>query len=117
MKVEHEIAEILRQLNEQLTVNDPRAKRDAAHACCVKLEALLSTVDTEQRPLVEQCLLNQVLNQRVSHALMALRDRGHKALSTMHQLDCHVWLRMTAYFQFQRSRNWPIGVRRLVPPR
>ena len=57
MKVEHEIAEILRQLNEQLTVNDPRAKRDAAHACCVKLEALLSTVDTEQRPLVEQACL------------------------------------------------------------
>lgn len=57
MKVEHEIAEILRQLNEQLTVNDPRVKRDAAHACCVKLEALLSTVDTEQRPLVEQACL------------------------------------------------------------
>ena len=57
MKVEHAIAEILRQLNEQLAVNDPRAKRDAAHACCVKLEALLSTADSEQRSLVEQACL------------------------------------------------------------
>ena len=57
MKVEHEIAEILCQLNEQLVVNDPRAKRDAAHACCVKLEALLSTADSEQRSLVEQACL------------------------------------------------------------
>ena len=57
MNVEHEIAEIFRQLNDQLTVNDPRAKRDAAHACCLRLEALLSTVDREQRPLVEQACL------------------------------------------------------------
>lgn len=57
MNVEHEIAETLRQLNEQLTVNDLRAKRDAAHACCLKLEALLSTVDTEQRSAVEQACL------------------------------------------------------------
>jgi hypothetical protein len=57
MNVEHEIAEIFRQLNDQLTVNDPRAKRDAAHACCEKLETLLSTVDAEQRSLVEQACL------------------------------------------------------------
>lgn len=57
MNVEHEISEMLHQFNEQLTVSDPHAKRDAAHACCVKLEALLSTVDTEQRPLVEQACL------------------------------------------------------------
>ncbi len=57
MNVEHEIAEMLRQLNEQLTVNDPRAKRDAALACCVKLEALLGSVDREQRSFVEQAFL------------------------------------------------------------
>lgn len=57
MSVEHEISETLRQLNEQLTVSDLRAKRDAAHACCLRLEALLSTVDREQRPLVEQACL------------------------------------------------------------
>jgi len=57
MKVENEIAEIFCQLNEQLTVSDLRAKRDAAHACCVKLEALLGTVDKEQRSLVEQSCL------------------------------------------------------------
>lgn len=57
MNVEHEISEMLRQFNEQLTVSDPRAKRDAAHACCLKLEALLGTVDRERRLLVEQACL------------------------------------------------------------
>ena len=57
MNVEHEISEMLRQFNEQLTVNDLRARRDAAHVCCLKLEALLSSAAMEQRPLVELACL------------------------------------------------------------
>lgn len=74
MNVEHEITETLRQLNEQLTVNDLRAKRDAAHACCEKLEALLSTVDREQQSLVEEACLRarctfDALHQELQYTL------------------------------------------------
>lgn len=56
MSLDTEIADAFRQLNAQLQDNDPRARRDAAQACCIRLEALRESAPAEQLGvLTEAC--------------------------------------------------------------
>ncbi len=48
MSLDAEIADTFRQLNAQLQDNDPRARRDAAQACYMRLEALRERAPVEQ---------------------------------------------------------------------
>ena len=77
MSLDAEISDAFRQLNEQLKASDPRARRDAAHECCLRLESLRLTVRPDHMGLLEaaceraQCTfdaLHQDLQDRLEWA-------------------------------------------------
>lgn len=56
MHLDAEIADAFQQLNAQLQDNDPRARRDAAQTCYMRLEALRKSAPAEQLGvLMEAC--------------------------------------------------------------
>lgn len=74
MSLNAEIADAFRQLNDQLQDHDPRARRDAAQLCCMRLEALRAHVPAEQLGLLSEacerarCTFD-ALHQELQHQL------------------------------------------------
>lgn len=74
MSMALQIDVVFRQLNGQLKVSDPRARRDAAQACCQELESLkMAATSQDLSVLVAACdrarCTFDVLHQELQYSL------------------------------------------------